>query len=257
MAQEIERLELLCQQQQLPTDLPTQGSGISAILVEDKTPQKLFPKEVAKKLFPKEDSQKSSPEEVPQKSFPKEDFKQLFPKEVPQKSFPKEELQKSFPKNVPQKSFPEEEPQKSFPEDVPQKSFPEEDFEQLFPEDVPQKSFPEPRELFPDAENMPPQQRENLGSMQDDDMRHETPFRERNLSEIPDRCDHRAPRPSKGEHTLSAEAIRSRAKRIFTPRANGTLKVSRQIYEEWNRRGSKERKNLEAIFRQCGYAPEI
>ena len=64
------------------------------------------------------------------------------------------------------------------------------------------------------------------------------------------------PKPQLGAPTLSPEAIRSRAKRIFTPRANGQLKVSAEIYQEWHKKGSKERRNLELIFKQCGYSPD-
>ena len=74
-------------------------------------------------------------------------------------------------------------------------------------------------------------------------------------TKIPDVHDTKAPRPTVGVHTLSPEAIRSRARRIFTPRTNGTLKVSEAIFKEWNRKGSVERKNLEMIFAQCGYSP--
>ena len=75
------------------------------------------------------------------------------------------------------------------------------------------------------------------------------------LNEIPDMDDLSAPKPKVGEPTLSAEAIRSRARRIFTKRANGELKVSKEIFDEWHRKGS-ERKNLETIFQQCGYSPD-
>ena len=67
--------------------------------------------------------------------------------------------------------------------------------------------------------------------------------------------DEKAPKPKVGEHDLSPAAIRQRATRIFTPRVDGTLKVSEVIYREWKGRG-KERKLLEQIFRQCGYSPE-
>ena len=72
---------------------------------------------------------------------------------------------------------------------------------------------------------------------------------------IPDVKDGTAPRPQVGVPTLSPDAIRSRARRVFTPRANGSLKVSDAIFKEWNRKGSVERKNLEMIFAQCGYNP--
>ena len=67
--------------------------------------------------------------------------------------------------------------------------------------------------------------------------------------------DQNAPIPKVGEHDLSPAAIRQRATRIFTPRVDGTLKVSEVIYREWKGKG-KERKLLEQIFRQCGYSPE-
>ena len=72
---------------------------------------------------------------------------------------------------------------------------------------------------------------------------------------IPSLQDAKAPRPQLGMPTLSPEAIRSRSKRIFTPRANGSLKVSQAIYDEWHKKG-QERKNLEMIFQQCGYDPD-
>ena len=74
--------------------------------------------------------------------------------------------------------------------------------------------------------------------------------------QVPDVRDARAPRPCPLQHTLCSEALRSRSRRIFTPRANGTLKVSQQVFDEWHRKGSKERKNLEQIFKACGYNPD-
>lgn len=73
---------------------------------------------------------------------------------------------------------------------------------------------------------------------------------------IPVVGDETAPRPELGQPTLSPNAIRQRASRIFTPRANGSLKVSETIYKEWKAKG-KERKTLEQIFAQCGYDPVI
>ena len=72
---------------------------------------------------------------------------------------------------------------------------------------------------------------------------------------VPNLSDSSAPRPAPGQATLSKDAIRSRTRRIFTRRGNGQLKVSETIFEEWNKKGSKERKNLELIFQQCGYDP--
>ena len=69
---------------------------------------------------------------------------------------------------------------------------------------------------------------------------------------IPDFLDQNAPKPKKGTHTISNDAIRQRANRIFTPRSDGTLKVSKKIFDEWKGKG-KARKTLEDIFRQCGY----
>ena len=69
---------------------------------------------------------------------------------------------------------------------------------------------------------------------------------------IPEIGDESAPKPRLGEHHISPEAIRQRAKRVFTPRADGSLKVSQKIFDEWKGRG-KARKNLEEIFKQCGY----
>ena len=75
--------------------------------------------------------------------------------------------------------------------------------------------------------------------------------------EPPSLTDKQAARPAPGECTLSPEALRSRTKRIFTPRANGTLKVSPEVFKDWHKgRGSKERRSLELIFQQCGYDPD-
>lgn len=73
--------------------------------------------------------------------------------------------------------------------------------------------------------------------------------------EIPDIQDALAPKFRVGEHHLSPEAIRSRARRIFTPRSDGSKKVSDEIWSDWRSKGSK-RKLLEDIFKRCGYDPE-
>lgn len=75
------------------------------------------------------------------------------------------------------------------------------------------------------------------------------------LSGVPSIMDQQAPKPQLQVHDISPAAIRQRANRIFTPRVDGTLKVSKVIFDEWKGKG-KERKLLEQIFRQCGYSPE-
>ncbi len=72
---------------------------------------------------------------------------------------------------------------------------------------------------------------------------------------IPELGDEGAPKSKVGTHDISKEAIRQRSKRIFTPRADGTLKVSQKIYEEWKGKG-RGRRCLELIFKQVGYDPE-
>ena len=83
------------------------------------------------------------------------------------------------------------------------------------------------------------------------------PFAELGLKDddIPDLSDAFAPRFHPGEHHLSQEAIRSRAKRIFTPRIDGSKKVSDEIWNDWKAKG-KRRSLLQDIFKQCGYDPE-
>ena len=83
-----------------------------------------------------------------------------------------------------------------------------------------------------------------------------SPSQEAVVTGVPDVRDATAPRPKVGQHTLSPEAIRSRARRIFTPRTNGALKVSRDIFAEWHGKG-KPRKTLEAIFSQVGYDVDL
>ncbi len=73
--------------------------------------------------------------------------------------------------------------------------------------------------------------------------------------EIPDIADSLAPKFIPGQAQLSADAIRSRTKRIFQKRANGTKKVSEEIWNDWHSKGPKKRV-LEEIFKRCGYDPE-
>ena len=74
-------------------------------------------------------------------------------------------------------------------------------------------------------------------------------------SEIPEYGNMNAPKYEKYEHHLSENAIRCRARRIFTPRVDGSKKVSETVFKEWHSKG-QPRKNLEQIFKQCGYDPE-
>ena len=73
--------------------------------------------------------------------------------------------------------------------------------------------------------------------------------------DVPDINDALAPRFKPHEHHLSPDAIRCRSKRIFTKRADGSKKVSDEIWNDWHSRGNK-RKVLEDIFKRCGYDPE-
>ena len=74
---------------------------------------------------------------------------------------------------------------------------------------------------------------------------------------VPEIGDQKAKRPSPGECTLSPDAMRARSRRVFTPRANGTKKVSAEVFAEWHRgRGDPARRRLELIFQQCGYDPD-
>lgn len=73
--------------------------------------------------------------------------------------------------------------------------------------------------------------------------------------DIPAYGDQNAPQFDKEEHHLSDNAIRCRARRIFTPRVDGSKKVSDTIYQEWHSKG-KAKKDLQQIFKRCGYDPE-
>lgn len=73
-----------------------------------------------------------------------------------------------------------------------------------------------------------------------------------NGEEVPDMEDQHAPRFGTDEHHLSGNAFRQRTKRIFTPRVDGSLKVSEMIFNEWKGKGSA-RKSLEQIFKSVGY----
>lgn len=74
-------------------------------------------------------------------------------------------------------------------------------------------------------------------------------------AEVPDIRDKAAPRFDVGEHHISQNAVRQRAKRIFTPRVDGSLKVSETIFKEWKGKG-QARRNLEQIFKSVGYDPD-
>ena len=82
----------------------------------------------------------------------------------------------------------------------------------------------------------------------------ETPQPEK-IPQVPCITDQKAPRFKVGEHHVSDNAIRQRAKRIFTKRVDGSMKVSETIYNEWKGRG-QPRKTLEQIFKNCGYDPD-
>ena len=73
--------------------------------------------------------------------------------------------------------------------------------------------------------------------------------------EIPEYGNTHAPKFEKHEHHLSENAVRCRARRVFTPRVDGSKKVSETVFKEWHSKG-QPRKNLEQIFKQCGYDPE-
>lgn len=73
--------------------------------------------------------------------------------------------------------------------------------------------------------------------------------------QVPTFGDDMAPRFDVGEHHISENAIRQRAKRIFTPRVDGSLKVSEAIFNEWKSKG-QARRNLEQIFKSVGYDPD-
>lgn len=73
--------------------------------------------------------------------------------------------------------------------------------------------------------------------------------------EVPCISDKKAPRFQVGEHHVSENAVRQRAKRMFTKRVDGSMKVTEKIYNEWKGRG-QPRKTLEQIFKNCGYDPD-
>ena len=73
--------------------------------------------------------------------------------------------------------------------------------------------------------------------------------------EIFEKDDETAPRFGVDQHHLSENAIRQRAKRMFTRRVDGSLRVSETIFNEWKSKG-KARKNLEQIFKSVGYDPD-
>ena len=72
--------------------------------------------------------------------------------------------------------------------------------------------------------------------------------------DIPDKNDPRAVMPVVGEPQISKKAIEMRTQRIFKRRANGGLKVSEVVFQEWHEKGARGTL-LETIFRQVGYDP--
>lgn len=116
--------------------------------------------------------------------------------------------------------------------------------------------LPDRQVEFPSPEKTPtPKSQQNLDGTQSVQPVAE-PFKELGLQDdIPELSDALAPRFHPGEHHLSQEAIRSRAKRIFTPRIDGSRKVSDEIWNDWKAKGQR-RSLLQDIFKQCGYDPE-
>lgn len=74
-------------------------------------------------------------------------------------------------------------------------------------------------------------------------------------AEIPDIRDALAPRYHAGEPQLTESAIRGRARRIFEKRADGSKKVSEEVWNDWKSRGPAQRL-LKEIFKRCGYDPD-
>lgn len=74
------------------------------------------------------------------------------------------------------------------------------------------------------------------------------------MTAVPDIRDLRAPKPELGKPHLSKAAIYQRSYRVFQPRANGTMKVGKVIFDEWHGKGAP-RRTLELIFQQCGWDP--
>lgn len=85
------------------------------------------------------------------------------------------------------------------------------------------------------------------------------PFAPCPKNNIPSIHDKSAPKPRAGELQLSASAIKSRMRRVFTPTLKGTLKVSQEIMNDWHSGGAKsqKRRQLEQIFQLCGYDAEL
>ena len=75
------------------------------------------------------------------------------------------------------------------------------------------------------------------------------------FDEVPSVDDKSAAQPVLGAPQLSKAAIKQRANRIFKPRCDGSLKVSKIVYDEWHSKGQK-RRNLEQIFKSVGYDAE-
>ena len=72
---------------------------------------------------------------------------------------------------------------------------------------------------------------------------------------MPDVNGQTAPKPELGKpRSVSKQAIRMRSQRIFRKRANGTIKVSQTVFDEWYEKGARCGM-LEQIFLQCGYDP--
>lgn len=110
------------------------------------------------------------------------------------------------------------------------------------PKDSPQKSEKTDVPVVPATQPSPKQHDEDSEESDED-------------SEIPNIDDKNAPRFAVDQHHISQNAIKQRAKRIFTKRVDGSMKVSETIFNEWKGKG-KARKNLEQIFKSVGYDPD-
>lgn len=70
--------------------------------------------------------------------------------------------------------------------------------------------------------------------------------------DIPSIDDCAAEKPKVGTIRISASAVESRLRRVFTPNVAGQYKVSSEIVNLW-KGGKKGRKSLEQIFQTCGF----
>ena len=129
----------------------------------------------------------------------------------------------------------------------------------LMPLDCPGSTGPKPTSTVPDTPSYHP---DNQLGLEDTQVATPTPVATpvatpRRVAPVTPQSlafndDLQVPRPSPGSLHLSKEAIDQRLRRVVTPRANGTFKISADVIKMY-KDGGKSRDDVFRMFQACGF----